>query len=1639
MASDDRDGSPKSRGSMRSGRLDVAHSSADVTEAVDLGPGQEAPMDEEADLPSHLEWLQELSEESDSDGDLTLVADNSKMESYARMFKLRRNLDQLDSFQRQKERDVQTARENLEICRKNIESWMKQRDNLEWEIEQQKAKDSSSVAVFRLQAQHKQLCQKLQNVEELEGQIRAEVRQQELKLNELEVELGRVSFLRQEVQKEEKLFQVLKAQKAVTRLQQEKKVCQKQQHKMKLLRDKHSAKLKEEESDCQRKIEEARASQKKVAKYLKQTIKRLHQQEAEKEQQNREFMERRVHAVESLKSNIAANQEKLQVQQNRAKEEARKKEQQERQLKAALEAQGIDSMKHMYQQKQLEEAKQKQRELEERQKSKRLEIQAKVLQEEQLLKSRKIYQGEPPRPANNGRPLPLRMRRQILRSYQDPDTPSVCEETTTSLVRESSNISRSSSQCSVGEHLEETEETLPKDTANESFTDSLTEPEFSGLWEPECKGAITEDMTPPKAEVKKYEPSMTSKKLGVTSKNINGKEMKGPPFISKPKVVHFKDFEVGKLYKQKITLTNNSYTVNQCRFLKVSASPEDVISVNFDPPGSLAAGMSFDIEALFQPLNNEDVEGELEFGSSLGPFSVPVRCTTKKCIPEVDCQLVDFGSQVVGQTISRTITLRNKGALATFFSLDTSTHRFPERSCVQMLSQSSTNTSLNKYSDNTTSSDHQISDSWDSEEVQPKSLSKDLEPIKPETAAESVNEAVLPSDMDTQINQNLWDCCDITFGDIREGEVGPSQSIKLEILFTPTIPGETKLDFYIRFSDTNTKPIPIQVRGLAVSIPVWVVQPNIDLKICMFDRLYQSTVTIQSRANRALKVKFEVCPEMKKHMEILPKKSFIQAQSTLNAQLKFKPRQSLSKDAEDFFDSDTGVLEVPMTVQVAGQVQPAHFTVQAIVTSTDLQFDPTEVDFGYCSIYSLVKSRVRLTNMSFLPQDFGFVAVPEFIEVQPNDGFGTLLPQEILEVDLIFSPEKAKEYNFQLICKSGINRDFLLSCRGVGVRPPLQLSHSLVQFRPTALGNESTALLYLTNQPTDGDQCKEPTTQPDGPRLFTFSVPEDSDISIIPSAGRLLPREKCLVRVIFRPRLSEEEIKEEALRQLHCDMLSRENEETKNRPIEQEMKKDICAEANKGKRPSGDTESSKMTESSDPVNLKPGSVLYGKARASLLNSFVRRYREYTVPCFVSDGDPTKSEPQIQPAWSPINKLYLKLECPAVRPPLLVISNNGSNVLDFNQVFVGNKELKQLTLQNISNEPLDLRSSLLDLNSPFSLLSAMRGVSPGEQLTLVLAFSPTLEKKHCEILKVQTMNIALEITLRGEGVLPVVTSFPTGDLLDFGFMLEKEQASKHVQLQNSSVLAAPFRVLLASQSLTRSESDAEIMALLQDGHRSSKIRPTVGTQNYSGLSAFSVTPVEGTIAPGQKQNITITFQPDHPSVCYSDKLTIELINKRKVCEMDLKGAASSHNMYLYGGCPLTSPPESPLPPLIIPDPEEESSFHVLVTLKARCSGGVIRPAVRELQVGCIRSRKATKKSGKFSWDDVASLHQQGFQVEPVKGSVKAEDRCCVTITWTPQSGYKPSDIVQVCVPLTLKSDKVIVYRVTFMAMVSSTAD
>ena len=47
------------------------------------------------------------------------------------------------------------------------------------------------------------------------------------------------------------------------------------------------------------------------------------------------------------------------------------------------------------------------------------------------------------------------------------------------------------------------------------------------------------------------------------------------------------------------------------------------------------------------------------------------------------------------------------------------------------------------------------------------------------------------------------------------------------------------------------------------------------------------------RATSALRLKFEVCKELRSHLELLPKTAYIQAESQFSAQLKFLPRWKL--------------------------------------------------------------------------------------------------------------------------------------------------------------------------------------------------------------------------------------------------------------------------------------------------------------------------------------------------------------------------------------------------------------------------------------------------------------------------------------------------------------------------------------------------------------------------------------------------------------------------------------------------------------------------------------------------------------------------------------------------------------------------
>ena len=76
----------------------------------------------------------------------------------------------------------------------------------------------------------------------------------------------------------------------------------------------------------------------------------------------------------------------------------------------------------------------------------------------------------------------------------------------------------------------------------------------------------------------------------------------GQAFISKPEEVVFSDFDLGRLYRMKIQLTNVSYSINYCRLVGVSNNLKDFVKIDFNPPGSMSAGLTCNMTVTFLPM-----------------------------------------------------------------------------------------------------------------------------------------------------------------------------------------------------------------------------------------------------------------------------------------------------------------------------------------------------------------------------------------------------------------------------------------------------------------------------------------------------------------------------------------------------------------------------------------------------------------------------------------------------------------------------------------------------------------------------------------------------------------------------------------------------------------------------------------------------------------------------------------------------------------------------------------------------------------------------------------------------------------------------------------------------------------------------
>ncbi|XP_032903781.1 cilia- and flagella-associated protein 74 [Amblyraja radiata] len=1570
-------------------------------------------MDEQ--LCEQYEAMMESDDEIQSEDDFEISREESEEEvdsshkkgwSYyekREIRKRRRIAKELEFLLLEKDLEVKKIREELKECRRRMETLETERDKVEKDIEEQQTANNMA-ALFRLRTQHRRLCEELREEEDIYSKINLILQENEREVFQVELEQAKLLKLHEEHKKDEEEYEIYEAKQRLET--KEAAILQAEQRiKKTAIKKKPVSDLKDRELEHKKAVENAKKYNQKAMQFLKESMARVRQEQTDKELKTREDLDKRMQSVLSLKKNIAFDQENQRAIQLKMKARAASERQKEKEKEKGIKVlESGFAQQFLIHQKHQQEVDKRKQEFAEQQKFLKADIMAKILREESNMERKRqvssILFAEKSKKQYNvsGVWKPKKKLQEFLEKTYEKNYLAVNE----------SKGYRSASPESDEEETA-TDQTLDYQMQdNYEEDESLNQPEFSGLWvydqkqckdEPINKHLITGAS---KMEQAIFERQLERQRNGIMKKQVAaGREFKGCPFYSKPGVVHFENFDVGKTYKKRVTLINASYGITYCKLIDISDHIKDFIEIEFKPPGPVSAGMSCEMTVIFKPMQNTDLEGEIMFRTQTGSFTVPLKCTTKKCDLSVDRTFVDFGPQVVGETSTQTITLTNRGAQGSLFEF------------LQMDFISSASTELK------------------GELTSPASRKKNQE-----------NDLF---EIDLVYNE-------IKIGQVSKDMIEPFSSIKLPIIFLPTVPGTAQAEFELVFAYGAYRNIAIKVQAEAIDVPVWISNPNIDLKICMYDRLYQDGIRVHNRDSIAHQVKFVVSEELKNHLEFLPKSGYIQAHSSLSFQLKFVPRQSLPEDARIYFYQENLVLEAPMDIWVANQIRLIPFTVHAVVTSSDIQIHQKTIDFGPCSVYETVLTTVQLTNKSILSQEFGFVDVPEYVDVQPNHGFGVLLPLETLNLDIMFKAKQAREYNFELICKSEINRNFKISCKAIGVRPPLHLSHSVVHFAATALNDMATVTLYVVNSHTSRNEFTHPVPRIGtgeialvGPTMFEFIVPESSSLTIVPAVGTVKPGQKCKVVLTFKPMLSDLEVQEEAVRML-CQA-----EETRKILEKLEMESIIKSELDilkkkktpskrdlKDRSPNGSRQSIREVISPfkppDPSDIAVDSGDYNAALGSLLRSFNGDFHSFAIPCFIMDGVATSHKKEGPPPYSIHNTLYLEVNCPTVNPPLVLVLCNKQNIVHFGESAVGQRVLKKVLIQNISQDDLGMKSTVLDPEGSFQLLSCLQALPPGEFHNLVFSFTPTESKMFYESMEISTAKANLSLILKGYGVDPVVTC-SLEKVLDMGYVLANQRRTVTFQLQNATRLNVMFDVKLESLSYTKHKDQQKLPPFLTSNEIPDDL---VGTQNYGGQSVFSVSPIKGCIEAMQTQEFEVTFSPDHEGFCYSDVMHVELFDKVSH-SIQLKGAAREHLMFVEGGDPIDVSVESLS---ILPSYEQVDVTDVhrplkslLLTLKSTKSDNKYSTALREFQVGCIRSTQlAGKKSVEFVIDYPQSVQVKGFTIEPARGIVEAGNTKTVSVTWTPPAGHDALQIISATVKMAIKGDIAEHYQIILMAMV-----
>jgi hypothetical protein len=482
--------------------------------------------------------------------------------------------------------------------------------------------------------------------------------------------------------------------------------------------------------------------------------------------------------------------------------------------------------------------------------------------------------------------------------------------------------------------------------------------------------------------------------------------------------------------------------------------------------------------------------------------------------------------------------------------------------------------------------------------------------------------------------------------------------------------------------------------------------------------------------------------------------------------------------------------------------------------------------------------------------------------------------------------------------KTSMNDTYRIPVSGIGIDPPLELNHSVIEFTPVAGGDCIIESVLMTN-PSRSDTL-----------VFEWGVPfpELSGLLISPAVSMIKPGQQVRVEVQFKPKLPPEDESHPHVNNYNDGNKVNNDDDggggdntvegdgVEKSAAEKELSvEETPADQDEGNNEANDGQDVGFADNNDQEEEGAGEVgeqeeiVIPEEVGLITNSTDDEpwsiHAKWNLPCVVKNAasDEILDGPPI----------YLVVKTVIVERVLELATSS----VDFGELAVGQVKVIPLRIFNHHEEASAiLTASGLNSIGPFSILSALRPIKPNSHSTVMVQFAPEAQGVRQESLTLHAAAIgcSLHVSLRGDGVSPNLTIDPPDGRIDLGHCLEMDSSESELTLHNASVFPLTFKLLPVGE-------------------------PSL---NFNNQSPFSIIPSEASVQPGADLKVKVRFLPDHERAWpYQHLVRVVVPNQVKEHCLHLIGRCESRQMYVatVDGCgdAAAQQPEEREDPLLMP--------------------------------------------------------------------------------------------------------------------------